>query len=147
MRATVSVIVVFAARCGGDGEAFEISLVKPVRHRRERFSTLGVLFMHGNEMAQHFLLRRRERHAFGKCEQRRQVERDRDKLAHASRAPRLIDHALARIAAQGLGDMDLLRFAERQEVDARAIDRNVQHLLARRDEQAEFGNSACRRAT
>ena len=109
-----------------------------MRHLRERLSALHILFMHGNEAAQHFFFRGRKRRALGKSQQRRQVERDSDKLAHASRAPGLIDHAHARVAAQGLGDIKLLRFAERQEVDARAIDRNIERLLARRDQQAKL---------
>jgi hypothetical protein len=73
--------------------------VEAIRHLCKCFSALTVLFVSSNETAQHLILRGRKWLTFRKDEQRRQIERDCDQLAHSSRAPRLIDNALACLAA------------------------------------------------
>ena len=74
-----------------------------------------------------------------KREQRGKIEGDRHEFAHARRAPRLIDDLRACVAAHRDGNLHLLLFTERQEIDARSPERNVERLLARRDDSPEFG--------
>ena len=86
-----------------------------------QFGALRVLFVHGSEAAQHFLLRGRKRRAL-EGQQCRQVSGIIDKLADASRAPRLIDKRAPATSRMALR-IELLRFVKWQKVDACAIER------------------------
>ena len=114
-------------------ELFEEPLVASVGHSGEGFGAPVVVFVNRHEATQHLFLSGRKWRAVREGEQCRQIKRDGHKPAHASRPPCLIDNSLACIATQRARDVELLRFVERQKVDSRAIDRNIERLFARRD--------------
>ena len=114
---------------------------------------LVVRFVSGDEPAQDFLLRRRG-HAPGRqLEQCAQVQRDSHKLAYPGGTPCFLKEAFACRATRSVGKLELFRVAHRLKVDARTVDREIERLLACRDQQAEVGKlplefpKLCLRAT
>ena len=91
-----------------DAEAGQHVLVKPGQFLSQDRRLFGFLFMLRDEEPQDLFFRLRKLRARGAAKERRQIERDGHEIAHARRAPRLIDQRFAFLPPQCLRQLKLL---------------------------------------
>ena len=92
---------------------------------------IRLLFVSLHKAAKDFLFGLRKRLAVRQREQRGEIEGDANQLAHARRAPSLIDNSRSIVASQYPRDLHLLRFTQGLKLNRRAFEGNVERLLAR----------------
>ena len=115
----------------------QVSGVESARRFGECFASLVVGLVQLNESAEDLFLRTWKLLVLGKGEKRSQVQRHRDQIAHAGRAPCPVDNPFAVFRAKRTRDLELLPCVQRTEPDRGGIDRSDSSLFAGCDHEAE----------